>query len=155
MVEEAAESESGLSVWCGLGLGLRCPIGSLPGIETMDDRKKDNCDDDLLPAPDTFESKSDLESSTGVLDNVPPSPVEPADRCAQRSRTPSTALKKLVEPWVRVREIASLVGASCSSKRRSWIPSCRRKPMSATTLGFSTHGCLYDCERNEKLVRDY
>ena len=63
-------------------------------------------------------------------------------RCIQRSRTPATALKKLVEPAASVREIASRVGASCWSSLSSWMPSERRRPMSATTEGFSLHGCL-------------
>lgn len=40
-------------------------------------------------------------------------------RCIQRSRTPSTALKKPVVPAVTVRDTASRAGASCWSSLRS------------------------------------
>ena len=40
-------------------------------------------------------------------------------RCIHRSRTPATALKKLVEPAAMVRETASRAGASCWSSLSS------------------------------------
>jgi hypothetical protein len=61
--------------------------------------------------------------------------------------TPSPALKKFDEPTVNVRAIASLAGASCCSSFSSWIPSCRRRPMSETTEGFSLQGCLIFTEK--------
>lgn len=67
--------------------------------------------------------------------------VELGLRC-QRPRTPSTALKKPVDPAVSVREIASRVGANCCSNLSSWIPSASRRLISATTDGFSLQGCL-------------
>ena len=78
---------------------------------------------------------------------------ELALRCIQRSRTPATALKKLVEPAASVREIASRVGASCCSSLRSWMPSERRSPMSETTDGFSLHGCLCRCDERSSNKR--
>lgn len=63
-------------------------------------------------------SASECVISTGVLAMVevlsPFTDNELADLCAHRPRTPSTALKKLVELEAIVREIASRVGASCS-----------------------------------------
>lgn len=77
-----------------------------------------------------------------VLDVLDALEVELGFRCIQRSRTPSTALKKFVDPAVKVREIASRVGASCWSSLRSEIPSDIRSPKSATTEGFSLQGWL-------------
>jgi hypothetical protein len=57
-------------------------------------------------------------------------------------RTPSTALKKFVEPTEKTLVIASRVGASCCSRLRSVRPSWRRRPMSDTMLGRSSQGCL-------------
>ena len=69
---------------------------------------------------------STLPSSTSDLEITVPEPVlvlpterDEADRCTNRPLTPSTALKKFVEPAVRVREIASFVGASCCSSLSS------------------------------------
>jgi hypothetical protein len=68
---------------------------------------------------DEDSSASDFDISTGVplalLAGSEFSEVELAVRCCHRPRTPSTALKKFVEPVVMVREIASRVGASCCS----------------------------------------
>jgi len=72
------------------------------------------------------ESASALPSSTSDLEITVPElvlelPTERVDRdrCANRPLTPSTALKKFAEPVVRVREIASFVGASCCSSLSS------------------------------------
>lgn len=62
---------------------------------------------------------------------------------SQRPRRPSIAFMTFVEPAVSVREIASLVGASCWSNLSSWIPSDNRSPTSDKTEGFSLHGCLH------------
>jgi len=76
---------------------------------------------DLFPSAVAVEDSdaSDLDISTGVslalLDGSELNEVELAVRCCHRSRTPSTALKKFVEPVLMVREIASRVGASCCS----------------------------------------
>lgn len=69
-------------------------------------------------AADLASSTSVLLISTGVLDPDAlvgsPSDVElELLRVVQRSRTPSTALKKFVDPTARVRLTASLAGASC------------------------------------------
>lgn len=86
-------------------------------------------------------STSAFVTSTGELVRFEDSLSDTESRCEfHRSRTPSTALKKFVEPAVRVRATASRAGASCCSSLRSWRPSCRRSPMSATTDGFSLHG---------------
>ncbi len=90
---------------------------------------------------------SDFEGSpVAVVDKYPlelPSAFgELFARCIHRPRTPSTALKKLVEPAVNVRWIASRVESSCWSSLRSLMPSASRIPMSATTEGLSVHGCL-------------
>jgi len=62
-------------------------------------------------------STSDFETSTGGelsrgFFSSPDVGME-FDRWAHRSRTPSTALKKLVEPTFNVRATASRAGASC------------------------------------------
>ena len=82
---------------------------------------------------DILDTKSDVEFSSMEL--------KLGVRC-QRPRTPSTAFRKPVEPAVNVREMASRVGASCCSNLSSWMPSASRRPISATTDGFSLHGCL-------------
>jgi hypothetical protein len=68
---------------------------------------------------DEDSSASDFEISTGVslvlLVGSELNEEELAERCCHRPRTPSTALKKFVEPVVIVRDIASRVGASCCS----------------------------------------
>jgi len=76
---------------------------------------------------------SDAAEMFGVLDCL---------CCVHRPRTPSTAFKKLVEPDAKVRTTASRAGANCWSSFRSWIPSDKRRPRSATTEGFSVQGCL-------------
>lgn len=80
---------------------------------------------------------------SGPIDVFPATPVSGAlaALCAHRPFTPSTALRKFDDPEASVREIASLVGASCSWRLRSCKPSCRRNPMSSTTLGLPLHGC--------------
>ena len=69
-------------------------------------------------------SASDRLISIGGLESVDEELLEGggivADRCTHLSRTPSTALKKLVDPDANVRDIASRVGASDSSKCRSY-----------------------------------
>lgn len=103
------------------------------------------------PAPWVlWPSRSDLETSTGVLnpDASDTPEVDAEDEvliclCVHLPRTPSTALKKFVDPVANVRATASRAGASCCSILSSWIPSCKRRPMSATTEGFSVHGCLH------------
>lgn len=62
--------------------------------------------------------------------------------CAAQPRTPSTALKKFVEPVAMVLDTASRAGASCCSNFISWMPSVSLSPMSETTEGFSLQGCL-------------
>jgi hypothetical protein len=64
-------------------------------------------------------STSDLEITVPELVLVLPTDRDDADRCINRPLTPSTALKKFVEPAVMVREIASFVGASCCSSLSS------------------------------------
>jgi hypothetical protein len=64
-------------------------------------------------------STSDLEITVPELVLELPTERFDKDRCANRPLTPSTALKKFVEPAVRVREIASFVGASCCSSLSS------------------------------------
>ena len=85
---------------------------------------------------------SEVDITVPELVLVLPTEREDADRCTNRPLTPSTALKKFVEPAVIVREIASRVGASCCSSLSSWMPSERRSVMSAIALGFPLHGCL-------------
>lgn len=90
------------------------------------------------------ELTSDREISTGVLDTLPSvREFGLVERWFHRSRTPSTALKKLVDPVAIVLEIASLVGASCSWRCRSCRPSCSRNVISSTTLGLMLHGWLH------------
>lgn len=67
-------------------------------------------------------SKSAFDTSTGVLereslgsDSTSDGVEDAAVRCDHLSRTPSTALKKLVEPTDIVRATASRAGASCCS----------------------------------------
>jgi hypothetical protein len=72
-------------------------------------------------------------------------------RCIQRPRTPSTALRKFVEPAASVRETASRAGASCCSSLRSWMPSDSRRPMSEIADGLSPQGCL-SCMVSERTV---
>lgn len=98
----------------------------------------------------------DLLTSSALLD-VLAEPAEPSlEKVAvtgvvlvglrgdsQRPRSPSTAFMTFVEPAVSVRDIASLVGASCWSSLSSWIPSDNRSPTSDRTEGFSLHGCLH------------
>ena len=98
-----------------------------------------------------------LPSSTSDFDIIVPELVlvletelDDADRFISRPFTPSTALKKLAEPVVIVREIASRVGASCCSSLSSWMPSERRSVISAIALGFSLHGCLWAGSRINK-----
>lgn len=92
-------------------------------------------------------SASDFVISTGVLD-LETSIIEAELELGgvrwvvHRPRTPSTALKKLVEPAEIVLEIASRVGASCCSNLSSWMPSCRRRVISVTTETFSLQGWL-------------
>lgn len=95
------------------------------------------------------DSASGVLTSTGVLDTLETlallgifTDVELGVLC-HLPRTPSTALKKPVEPAVMVRVMASRVGASCWSSFRSLTPSDRRRPMSDTTVGFSLQGCLW------------
>jgi hypothetical protein len=64
-------------------------------------------------------STSDLDISVPELVLVLPTERDDAERCMNRPLTPSTALKKFAEPAVMVREIASLVGASCCSSLSS------------------------------------
>ena len=56
--------------------------------------------------------------------------------------TPSKARKKPVDPAARAFVSVSRAGASCWSIFKSVMPSCSRSPISPTTLGFSSHGCL-------------
>jgi hypothetical protein len=56
--------------------------------------------------------------------------------------TPSTARKKPVDPAASAFESVSRAGASCCSSFRSVMPSCSRNPISPTTVGFSSQGCL-------------
>ena len=56
--------------------------------------------------------------------------------------TPSKARKKPVDPAARAFVSVSRAGASCWSIFRSVMPSCSRRPISPTTVGFSSHGCL-------------
>lgn len=76
----------------------------------------------LLPSEEGDEGipASDFETSTGVshvlLVRSELNETELVVRCCcHRPRTPSTALKKFVELAVKVREMASRVGASCCS----------------------------------------
>jgi hypothetical protein len=112
-------SEGGESVFAGDGKGLSCM------------------------------SASDFVISTGVLDletSTSEAELELGGvrwaAAVHRPRTPSTALKKFVEPTEMVLDIASRVGASCCSNLSSWMPSCRRSVMSVTTETFSLHGWL-------------
>lgn len=84
-------------------------------------------------------SRSALVTSTGGLSGVEEFEGE---RCIHLPFTPSTALKKLADPAATVRATASRAGANCCSSFSSWIPSCKRRPISATTDTFSLHGCL-------------
>lgn len=99
-------------------LSGRIPLGWVGG----------GCGDDSgLPTkltdsrPERILAASDLETSTRLLDALVVCSVAAPDafedvlalRCIHRPRTPSTALKKPVDPAVNVREMASLVGASC------------------------------------------
>ena len=67
-------------------------------------------------------------------------------RCAARRLipplTPSNARKKPVDPAARAFVSVSRAGASCWSIFKSVMPSCSRSPISPTTVGFSSHGCL-------------
>jgi hypothetical protein len=56
--------------------------------------------------------------------------------------TPSNARKKPVDPAARAFVSVSRAGASCWSIFKSVMPSCNRSPISPTTVGFSSHGCL-------------
>lgn len=56
--------------------------------------------------------------------------------------TPSKARKKPVDPAARAFVSVSRAGASCWSIFKSVMPSCSRSPISPTTVGFSSHGCL-------------
>jgi len=62
---------------------------------------------------------SELEITVPELVLALPTERDDADRCMNRPFTPSTALKKFVEPVLNVREIASRVGASCCSSLSS------------------------------------
>lgn len=65
-------------------------------------------------------------------------------RCTvQRLRKPCTALSTFVEPAVSALATALRAGASCCSSLRSCRPLDSRSLMSATTDGFSPHGCLH------------
>jgi hypothetical protein len=57
-------------------------------------------------------------------------------------RTPSTALKKPVEPAEMALDSTSFVGPSCCSMCKSERPSWRRRPISETRFGRASHGCL-------------
>jgi len=74
---------------------------------------------ELVSTPGPPSSTSDLEITVPELVLVLPTERDDADRCMNRPLTPSTALKKFAEPAVMVREIASLVGASCCSSLSS------------------------------------
>lgn len=90
-------------------------------------------------------STSALVTSTGVLEPEFTLSFESDElvvRCAQRPRTPSTALKKFVDPTLIALAAASRAGANCCSILRSWIPSWSRSPISATTEGLLLQGCL-------------
>jgi len=105
----------------------------------------------LGDSDDDGESRSALVTSTGgsVIGSLDGAPgVDGTLRCAQRSRTPPTALKKPADPAVSVLDTASRAGASCCSSLRSCKPSCRRRPISVTTEGFSLQGCLYNTHVN-------
>ncbi len=79
--------------------------------------------------------------------------------------TPSNARKKPVDPAARAFVSVSRAGASCWSIFKSVMPSCSRSPISPTTVGFSSHGCLpaegpcqwrsWDGERWHTLVLQY
>lgn len=68
-------------------------------------------------------SNSDLDTSIGVLRPEVSDIAEVEEvlvcLCAHRSRTPSTALKKFVDPVAKVRATASRAGASCCSSLSS------------------------------------
>ena len=108
--------------------------GDVSGLDTIDAR------------PERVLAASDLDTSTRLLDALTLDSGTEEVRCIQRSRTPSTALKKLVEPAVIVRDTASRAGASCWSSFRSWMPSLSRRLMSATTEGRSLHGWLKESQ---------
>lgn len=124
-----------------------------------DNEKLDRIDEDLwlrlFEALALTRSISEREISTGVLEDVDngasPGPNELTDFCDHRPRTPSTALKKLVDPDAKVRERASRVGASCSWICRSWRPSDNRNPISTTTFALPEQGCLHDINKAETL----
>lgn len=117
-VSEAACVAAVAAVAAVIDRGFKCGFAFAfgPGLRAGDvvefefdrsedgERKNDNCDEDLLRAPPPPPlSKSECVISTGVPEEVLdpasfPSEDELTDRWAHRSRTPSTAFKKLVEP---------------------------------------------------------
>ena len=78
------------------------------------------------------EASTDAVSVVTLLDSLTAfegAPSRSRNRLATSLRTPSKALKKLVDPAAIAVPIASRVGPSCSWRCRSWNPStaCARE----------------------------